>query len=111
MSFKLLIECSKDIDELHINFSDGTSTVTTKDGTEIQGKKHKSSPKPQKPKVDKPPLPDYADETQNVSRGRNDVLDLDADFSQSVKEVIRPPEIHRDERPTKVASEMQNLDI
>ena len=30
MSFKLLIECSKDIDELHINFSDGTSTVVNK---------------------------------------------------------------------------------
>ena len=29
--FKLLIECSKDIQFLQINFSDGTSVVTSKE--------------------------------------------------------------------------------
>lgn len=55
--FKLSIECSKDIDELHINFSDGSSTVVEKPSN----KPNNETPKRKKPLVE------YAEKTDNKS--------------------------------------------
>lgn len=82
--FTLNIECSKDFDELHIKFSDGTSTVTTKNNT------------PRKPtKVEK--------ESSN--------LDTEASFDVSLSSIVKKPIIEDREREVKIASELQDLDI
>lgn len=109
--FKLNIECSRDIDELHIVFSDGTATVVSND----------SSDKPKKDsKLDKPtttttkPKQSIVKEEQKKQQKpqmkKEEFLDLDADFSVS-QEVIEKPVIDGVERPIKVADEIQNLEI
>ena len=104
MAFKLLIECSKDIDELHINFSDGTSSVVSKEPkenkTEKIQKENKESNEPSKPKE---PI---------LSKRKNleEYLDTDTDFSIN-QEVIEKPVIQDLIRPPKVTDELQNLDF
>ena len=87
--FKLNVECTKDIDELHINFSDGSSAVSTN----IGGNKIKSEVQPIK------------------ASGKEQFLDLDADFGGISQEVVSPPQIDREERGVKVAEELQNFDF
>lgn len=103
--FKLNIECTKDIDELHINFSDGSSSVVTKP----------SQPKP-KPSTDQTKnqnvgTVDTVDTPRRPGALRDQILDLDADFGGVSQEVIKPPEIQREDRPVKVAQELQNFDF
>ena len=86
MSFKLLIECSKDISKLSIDFTDGTSVVTK----DVQQKEHK---------------------IKHESRPQDKYLDTDTNFSSINQEVIKPPTITREDKPIKVAEELQNLDI
>lgn len=85
--FKLLIECSKDIDEIHINFSDNTSFVKTKDY-----KEHKES---------------------KVVKQRNEQFLDTAEYSNNKIQntIVEKPVIEEMERPVKVADELQNLDI
>ena len=103
MAFKLLIECSKDIDKLSIDFSDGTSVIQeSPDKPEIE--KHqdtksrtKSTPNPDKPKM------------QN---NQDNLLDLDAYDDVPVQsDVVQKPVIEDRNRDVKVAEELQNLDI
>lgn len=112
MAFKLLIECSKDIDKLSIDFSDGTSVIQeSPDKPEIEkhqdiksstrtprkSKKKESSENPDKPKM------------QN---NQDTFLDLDAYDDVPVQsDVVQKPVIEDRERDVKVAEELQNLDI
>lgn len=93
MTFKLVIECSKDIDKLKIDFSDGSSCVSTKPV--------KSTKEEVEPRV-----------TMSTPVSRNDAfIDLDADFGGVSQEVVQKPDVTRAERPVKVAEELQNLNI
>lgn len=111
--FELHISCSKDIDELHINFSDGTSSVVSKNDNEYQNAKEKKEvrenretrsvqtypkTKPKEDKESRRPLDTYLD-TEDDSR---DV--------QKKQEKIELP-IIPDKQSFKVADELQNLDI
>lgn len=113
MGFELHISCSKDIDELHINFSDGTSSVVSKNDNENQNVKEKKEvrenretknvqtypkTKPKEDKESRRPLDTYLD-TEDDSR---DV--------QKKQEKIELPVIP-DKQSFKVADELQNLDI
>ncbi len=113
MSFELHITCSKDIDELHINFSDGTSSVVSKNDNDYQNVKEKKEvrenretrngqtypkTKPKEDKESRRPLNTYLD-TEDDSR---DV--------QKKQEKIELPVIP-DKQSFKVADELQNLDI
>ena len=92
MAFKLLIECSKDIQFLQINFSDGTSSVVSKEPKENREPKEPILPKAPKRKN----LEEY--------------LDTDTDFSIN-QEVIEKQVIQDLIRPPKVTDELQNLDF
>lgn len=98
--FKLLIECTKDISEISINFTDGTSVV--KSDPETPKPDNKPRPKPKNPKK------------TNFSEARRELLDLD-DSNTSVSNVkpsqVLKPEIASHDRQVKVATELQNLDI
>ena len=96
--FKLLIECSKDIQFLQINFSDGTSVVTSK---EPEKNKENKTEKIQK-ETKEPILP--------KRKNLEEYLDTDTDFSIS-QEVIEKPVIQDLIRPPKVTDELQNLDF
>lgn len=89
--FKLNIECTKDIDELHINFSDGTSIVSTS-GNSAQEK------------IKKP-------KEQSRPAKQEQYLDVDAEFGGISQEVVEKPEIQQSSRPVKVAEELQNFDF
>ena len=98
MAFKLLIECSKDIDELNINFSDGTSSVVSKEPKEPKGNREIKEPSKSK----EPILP--------KRKNLEEYLDTDTDFSIN-QEVIEKPVIQDLIRPPKVTDELQNLDF
>lgn len=90
--FKLNIECTKDIDELHINFSDGTATTVSKPvkNTKIHSKSSASSIK---------------------QSNKRDILDTDINFESVSQEIVSLPDIGITERAVNVAEELQNLDI
>ena len=93
--FKLLIECSKDIQFLQINFSDGTSVVTSKED------------KPEKVKEEKL----LQDQSKEPKRKKlEQYLDTDEDFTVN-SEIIEKPKIEDLVRPPKVTDELQNLDF
>ena len=95
MAFKLLIECSKDIQFLQINFSDGTSVVTSKEPKENKTERIQKETK-------EPILP--------KRKNLEEYLDTDTDFSIN-QEVIEKPVIQDLIRPPKVTDELQNLDF
>ena len=101
MAFKLLIECSKDIQFLQINFSDGTSVVTSKEPKEPKENKteriQKENREPKEPILPK-------------RKNLEEYLDTDTDFSIN-QEVIEKPVIQDLIRPPKVTDELQNLDF
>lgn len=98
MSFRLLIECSKDIDELRINFSDGTSSVV---------EKQKETNEPKIPKESK----EKKEIKEPKERKKLDTyLDTEEDY-EIAQEVVTKPEIADLQRPAKVSDELQNLDI
>lgn len=94
--FKLNIESTKDINELHITFADGTSIVSTSNN-------HHSVRQPNAEIHKKP--------KDQTDKRKEKFLDLDSDFGGISQEVVNLPEINRSERPVNVASELQNLDI
>lgn len=96
--FKLNIESTKDIHELHITFADGSHVISTSGSDRVAS--------PQRDTVRE------VETRRTETQKRNDAfLDLDADFGGVSQDVVKPPEIHVAERPVKVASELQNLDI
>ena len=102
MAFKLLIECSKDIDKLSIDFSDGTSSI-------IESPEPPEVPKKSENKKIK------KEASNNISPMRaEEFLDVDEfnnDYTEISSEVIELPKINLGERPVKVANELQNLNI
>jgi len=103
MSFRLLIECTKDIDELSINFSDGTSTVVG--GDDNSHKKPKETQQKTKKRQE-------SKETKQKSPERtDDYLDLDAEFGSVSQDIVQKPIINDVNRPVKVADELKKLDL
>lgn len=102
MSFRLLVECSKDIDELHINFSDGTSSVVEKPDKPKQIDK---SAEVQKTKISK-----ESKEHKEPRKSLDTYLDTEEDYTVQ-QEIIKKPEIAELNRPAKVSDELQNLDF
>jgi len=97
--FKLTIKCTKDIEELHINFSDGTSM------TKMQGEnKSKASPQSKK-------RSEKRSEEPRKTRRPGGFIDADAEYGSISQEVIKKPEIPGTSTEIKVAEELQNLDI
>ena len=95
--FKLVIECSKDIDNLSINFSDGTSVVTES--------------KPKETKEIKEPKVKEIKEIKKPERKHLDTyLDTEEDYSNQ-QEIVHKPVIENIQRPAKVSEELQNLDL
>ena len=95
--FKLVIECSKDIDNLSINFSDGTSVVTES--------------KPNETKEIKEPKVKEIKEIKKPERKHLDTyLDTEEDYSHQ-QEIVHKPVIENIQRPAKVSEELQNLDL
>jgi|GEM_PF-5904327 hypothetical protein len=84
--FELHITCSKNIDKLNIDFSDGTTIVQEKH--QIQ--------KPVKEKIESK---------------KETYLNIDDDFSNIQQEIIQKPIIENQERPIKIAQELQNFDF
>lgn len=93
--FKLLIESSKDITSLSINFADGTSQVMN------NGPIEKNTL--EKPKSDEKP--------SKFEEAKQDLIDTSLYESTKTFENIQKPKIEDINREAKVASELQNLDI
>ena len=102
--FKLLIECSKDIDELHINFSDGTSTVVEKPDKKNQ--KESESVESIDSKKSEKTIKDNKEPRKKL----DSYLDTDVDYSIS-QEVDEKPSIPDIKRPPKVSDELQNFNF
>ncbi len=97
--FELHITCSKDIDTLAINFSDGTSVVT------------ESKPKETKPKEAKEAKEIKEHREIKEPRKKLDTyLDTEDDYTVQ-QEVLQKPIIQDVQRPAKVTDELQNLDL
>lgn len=104
--FKLLIECSKDIDNLSINFSDGTSVIT-----ETNQDKEIKKTQEQKTKIQKESKEvNEVKEIKEPRRKLESYLDTEMDFSIQ-QEVVQKPIIQEVNRPAKVSDELQNLDL
>lgn len=101
--FKLNIECTKDIDELHINFSDGSTTVVSNASRDSEKcKSTKQQPEKQK---------EVVQQVKESKLTKEQFLDTDTDFGDISQEVIKPPKIESSDRPVKVAEELQNFDF
>lgn len=98
--FELHITCSKDIDTLAINFSDGTSVVTES--------KPKETEKPKEAKEAKE-IKEHR-EIKEPRKKLDTYLDTEDDY-QIQQEVVQKPFIQEIERPVKVSDELQNLDL
>lgn len=94
--FKLNIECTKDINELHINFSDGTSVVTSNSSHSVASTTR---------------VPREQKQEKHTTIKSEKTLDTDVDFGNISQDVVTPPDIKMQERPVKVATELQNLDF
>jgi len=93
--FELSIKCSKDIDELHINFSDGTSTIVEKTS---------KSSRPSRPKSQK--------KKDKVSEIKDEDVNWDDYLGEINTEIINPPNIPDiPQRDINVAKEMENAEF
>ena len=112
MAFKLLIECSKDIDKLSIDFSDGTSVIQeSPDNSEIEKHQETKSPTRTSPNRKKNTSSRNPDKPK-MHNNQDTFLDLDAYDDVPVQsDVVQKPVIDDKERDVKVAEELQNLDI
>lgn len=86
MTFKLNIECSKDIETLHIDFADGTSAIHTKSQ-------------------------DNTVQTGTTKQRPDQVLNTDEEYAQVSQDIVKLPEIADKERPVNVAEELQNFNL
>ena len=112
--FKLNIECTKDISELHINFTDGTSAVVesgerTTDSTKSSTSSTTSTVKKES-KGKRENRFDRYDRDYKVDP-RESLYEYDENVPEVSKEIVKLPEIPEKNRDVKVASELQNLDF
>jgi len=91
--FELHITCSKDFDKLSIDFSDGTTIVQENKSKPVQNKT--TQPKKEKPRITK----------------QEKYLDTDAEFGDISQEIVKPPDINRENKQVKVADELQNMNF
>lgn len=103
--FKLNIECTKDIDELHINFSDGSSVVTTVPTSKSKKQSDGTEQPKEQSKESKESVVHQKVQKQEA------FLDTEADFGGISQEVVKPPQIEREEKGVNVAQELQNFDF
>ena len=98
MAFKLLIECTKDISNLHIDFTDGTSSVIHNEPKPPNPTNSTKRPKEQK--------------TEKATQHSQKEEFLDCNYGNPiVSERLELPKIDLGERGVKVADELQNLKI
>lgn len=99
--FELHITCTKDIDKLSIDFSDGTSIVqessSKQDKQDKQNNQRKESKKCVEEHVDKDILLDDLELYNNKCKNK--------------KEVIKPLELPDIDRPVNVDDTLQNLEF
>ena len=93
--FELHITCTKDIDKLSIDFSDGTSIV--QESKPKQPKPHKESKKCSEEHIDEGILLDDLELYNNKCKNK--------------KEVVKPLELPDIERPVNVDDTLQNLEF
>ena len=96
--FELHITCTKDIDKLSIDFSDGTSII--QESKPKQDKQHKESKKCEKcaeEHIDKDILLDDVELYNNKCKNK--------------KEVVKPLELPDIDRPVNVDNTLQNLEF
>lgn len=105
--FKLVIECSKDIDNLSINFSDGTSVITE---SKPNGEKELKEPKIKEAREDKEVKAPKTPKEPKERRKLDTYLDTEEDYDTQ-QEVVQKPIIQDVQRPAKVSDELQNLDL
>lgn len=98
--FKLNIECTRDFDELHIVFSDGSTTVVTN--------KHKDNQQDNISKKER--KKDNSPELKHKHQ-KDDLLDTDTEWGGVSHDIVQKPVITERDRPVNVAEELQNLDI
>lgn len=109
MTFRLLIECSKDIDKLSIDFSDGTSMVQHTPDPDLKPKN--SNPRV-RPEGDRHRSSEVSTTpTMQTTRRKDGFIDTDAEFGTISQEVVPLPTISTSDRPVKVAEELQNMDF
>ena len=100
MAFKLLIECTKDISNLHIDFTDGTSSVI-----------HNEPKPPKNIKEKEPKIEKTTQNNQSTQHSQKEEF-LDCNYGNPiVSERLELPKINLGERGVKVADELQNLKI
>lgn len=109
MSFRLVIECSKDIDKLSIDFSDGSSVVTHSDGTSTDSKSESENHSGKEPKDDNGQ--NTRKRMQKSNRREEQFLDTDEEFGDVQEEVVEKPQIEERKGDVKVAPEIQNLSL
>jgi len=105
--FKLNIECSRDIDFLKINFTDGTSVIQqAQESQESQDDTELNIPDSRTQNASVP-------ETPIRQKTNSEMLDTDVSYEDIPQEIVELPEINsvRSDRNVSVASELQNLDI
>jgi hypothetical protein len=101
--FKLNIECSKDFDELHIKFKDGSMFSSTPDKSN-----EKDTFFNNKDTREDTQVPDRSNQKR---KSLQDYLDVDAEFGCISDDIVEKPMIADEERPAKVADELQNFDF
>ena len=110
MTFRLLIECTKDIDKLSIDFSDGTSMVQHTPDPDLKPKNSNPRVRPdgerQGEESTTPTMP-----TMRTTRRKDGFIDTDTEFGTISQEVVPLPTISTSDRPIKVAEELQNMDF
>lgn len=102
MSFELIIKCTKDISNLHIDFADGTSSIIhSPDNSEKEDKK-----------IPKPIKENKVQNTPKNTPLKTKEEYLDTNYGEPIiSEKIELPKIDLGNREVKVANELQNLQI
>lgn len=110
--FELTIKCSKDIDELRINFADGTSSYVSNDSDHSQNGSDDRRETPEL-KKDTKRTKETSDESSRSSRKgiHEGFLDTDEEFGNISYDVVELPKIERNDESVNVADELQNFDF
>ena len=101
--FELHITCTKDIDKLSIDFSDGTSIIQESSLKPKQGKQAKQN---NQHKESKEYTEEHIDEDILL-----DDIELYNNKCKNKKEVIKPLELPDIDRPVNVDNTLQNLEF
>lgn len=101
--FELHITCTKDIDKLSIDFSDGTSIIQESSPKPKQGKQAKQNNQHKE-------LKEYTEEHIDEDILLDDI-ELYNNKCKNKKEVIKPLELPDIDRPVNVDNTLQNLEF